>query len=507
MANTMKDGSVEFQALTSTDLEKLFVVAQCVDNQWVPREMLRKMLDNGLGLDDVSDEREKLVRTEYLRALINAQQVVINRSFVYNNSAVFKDFLGKGGDRDAFKELLTRRVIVPCFYKERSPIDLPAYTKDPRGFPAWLELCQEMCVPCLRLSWDDDENNRLTREKLARRLHEFAQVAVARDKELFARELELTADEKAALVGQLGAMARKLVDFAVQDRLVTREELYQAFVVVDGTPPAEGKYDKSKPGARAIKELIDLRYSLNLPDALGGYGLTPMDSLSRVALQEWEEAASQPDITADGLMELLRREVFAIAEQGLSLKSIGVLGLQDVNVVRQMDEWAAYIRSLQGLMDNPLGFANPDGGGAAVYRSYLKLAGAIARHVQKKKQDARVETWAPVIELVVDFAGKLLKVVSSAAGPQYSTAGEIAATASEKLAPVTAKLVIRGIGEIGRGVDFMTSAYFLKRRMSHAGEQFKDLLARLEKTPGFKPALASPQSKTATINLPAEEAA
>src|SRR5262249_33407057 len=202
----------------------------------------------------------------------------------------------------------TRRVIVPYLYKERSPVEPPAFKTDPRGYPAWQQLCQEMCVPCVRLSWEDDDNNRMTKEKLARRFHEFAQVAVARDEELFARDLELTPEEKEALLAQLGEMAKKSVDLAIRRDLITREALYEAFVVANGTSPSQGKYDKSKPCAGAIKELIDLRYNLNLPDALGGYGMTPVDSLSRMALQEWEEAASQPEITTDGLMELLRRE-------------------------------------------------------------------------------------------------------------------------------------------------------------------------------------------------------
>src|SRR6185312_17273640 len=68
---------VSFHKLVPQDLKGLAAVAQTLDNQWVPRDMLDRMIAGGLSLADVRAEREQVVRTEYLRAVLNAEQLVI----------------------------------------------------------------------------------------------------------------------------------------------------------------------------------------------------------------------------------------------------------------------------------------------------------------------------------------------------------------------------------------------------------------------------------------------
>jgi hypothetical protein len=478
----------------------------------VPKELLSKMINRSLGLNDVRSELERYVRVEYLRALVNTQQVVINRAYLYNNPAVFQDYLQPGESRDAFKELLSFGVIVPFFFNEQTPVDEPTpaefqvYTKDPRGFPAWQQLCQEVRTRCVRLSWDDEDNREFIRGQLARRFHDFAQNAVSGDVKEYIRDLGMPEGAEKPLRNHLGEMARTCLNFAVQDQLVTRDDLYQKFVTADGTKTAEGKYDKNKLFASEIKRLLDLRYNVNLPDALGGYALTPIDSLPRTALQEWQQLHDPKEINAELLVNLLRQTAFAVVQGGLYLESLGSLSLQDVQEVRRTVEWSNYIQRLQSLLIDPLQFPNPDTGAPAVYQSYVELAGVMTRLAAARRMGQRTARWTPVIELIVDIAGAVLSVVWSSQGMTYKVAGEVSTRIAPRGAPVVVRLIIRGLTELGAQADLKNSIDFMHGRIVDAQNQWEELLGQVSQLKGFTEdkKTAIKQDQHAVINYPEE---
>src|SRR5256885_7253072 len=112
-ARVLHDGDVEFVALEREDLARVAVVPQCLDAHWVPAPMLRRMLTRGESLGDVAAERLGLVRAEYLRALVNARQVVVSRSALLTSGALVGDVLGAGEDRAALARLLESGALVP----------------------------------------------------------------------------------------------------------------------------------------------------------------------------------------------------------------------------------------------------------------------------------------------------------------------------------------------------------------------------------------------------------
>jgi TIR domain len=81
----IKVGNTEFVPIEYSDLDQLTMLAQSLDNQWVPRGLLLQMLEKGLALTDraVEMQRNQAVRSEYIRALINARQIVINRAYLF----------------------------------------------------------------------------------------------------------------------------------------------------------------------------------------------------------------------------------------------------------------------------------------------------------------------------------------------------------------------------------------------------------------------------------------
>jgi len=77
-------GDVEFERINKADLEAVPVIVQALDNQWLPRSLLEQAQKKGQVTREIDKELRKAVRAEYIRSLINGQQLIINRAFLYN---------------------------------------------------------------------------------------------------------------------------------------------------------------------------------------------------------------------------------------------------------------------------------------------------------------------------------------------------------------------------------------------------------------------------------------
>lgn len=497
-----KDGNIEFFCLEPPDLSSVPVAVQALDNQWLPRGLLTQMKMNKQLTRSIEKQREKSVRAEYVRALVNGRQTVINRAYIYNNQAVFQDYLQHGPSREAFKALLNEGVIVPYLYMEKSPVEPATYENAPRGFETWQQLCQEVSMKCIRLSWNNTLNSSLTRDQLALRFHNFCQLTNSGDMDTFMRDLGLDISAKSSLRKRFIEMAQLCLEYVDQEKLMTRNALYKVFVT-SGDNPQERVYDVTRPFALEMKQLIDLAYNSYLPDALGGYLLTPVDSLPRTALQEWHQAVNTVDITAEELVRLLQRTAFDLISQGLYLKSMELLSLQDVREIRNMDEWRFYIESLEDLLVDPFQFA--DGGAAKVYQSYAKLAQRMTQLIKKNEQQMgnMLALWSPIVELVINIAGAVLSITWTEDGSFYQFFGKVSTQLTSVSVPVIGRLVIRNLSKKHEDAELAASIDFLKARMSYPHQQWATIQKLLRNLPSFREvqrAFAQSEFIDATIN-------
>ncbi|HKV59817.1 MAG TPA: hypothetical protein VJO32_16115 [Ktedonobacteraceae bacterium] len=487
-------GNVEFERFISDDLQSLPVLVQALDNQWMPNALLKSTLEKRQITKRTDNKLRKAVRSEYIRSLINGQQVILNRAYLYNNAIISQDFVRKNNpQREAFRELLEDEVIIPYLYAEQTPVDLPNYEKDEKAFSAWQELCQDVRTRCVRLSWDDKENLQLARRHLAERFHRFALAAPAGDVETYLRDLNLDKSAESGLRQRLIDLGHFCLDFSSRGKSVTRNDLYKAFVTA-GDNPAERKYDISKPFASEIKQLIDLSYNCNLPDALGGYLITPVDSLPRTALQEWQKATKQPGITGGELLTLLQRTAFDLVERGLNVKSMDALSLQDVQEIRKMDEWTLYIESVEKLLNNPLNFA--DGGADRIYERYNRLAKRITNLIAgQDRKDNILTSWSPVAELVFYIAGAVLSCIWTTSGPVIQLMGQVAGDVGAAAVPVVGRLVIRDRAEKKARQDLSTSVDFMRFSMRHAKEEWREIESQVQGLSGYQQLTGKLQTK------------
>lgn len=401
---------VVFHRLEPSDLKDLAAVAQTLDNQWVPRGLLARMLAGGLALADVRAEREAAVRTEYLRAVLNAEQLVVNRAYFFNNDAVVRDFAEPGPARVAFKQLLDDAVLVPFLYGETSPVHTEADDRLPyRAERQWREIAAETEMSCVRLSWSDDVNRAAVNKGLAMRFHDFVTSLKAKcldgGDEIFASHLGVPKADARDLRRRFSEVATWAFH---RDQRVMREDFYREFVVADGTEPLEGRYSADKRYAGQLKLLVDLAYNTSLPETLDRYPLRPEESLHRSALQEWKQ---RPDgrrrmVGADAATEavILRKTAFDLATAELPVPALADLSLAHVARARATDEWRAYLDALADLVAHPEAFA---GKAATLQRRYARLLDQLARIAGPQPRTVR---FAGGLGFNLDFAGVLVKV-------------------------------------------------------------------------------------------------
>lgn len=478
----VRDGEVEFVALDPGDLGALTAVPQCLDGHWVPRRLLGRMLERGESLAGVAGERMGAVRAEYLRALLTARHVVVGRSAFLQNPAVARDVLSASADREALCRLLDAGVLLPFLHAESSPLDRPEHRVDERAFAAWQRVCREVQTRCLRLSWTDEDNATAIQRDLHRRFGWFAGGIHQLDVPALARRLELRAGDDAALHKVLAQVALWCAAWAGEGRAVTRDDLYRAFVVADGSRPGEGRYDGGKPFAGALKLLLDLRHNASLPDALGRHPLVPADALPRAALQEWRLPETGPArLTAADVAGLVRSAAADPAPGGAGLESTGALGLHEVEAIRRTEAWAEYAERLERLLRSPLDLADPTAGAAAVAGAYARLAQLATGVARRRNPRQRTVRWAPVLELVVEVGGAVLSAVPALLGrdPAALRAAGWPPAGAAAL-PVSLTMVVRG-QDLGQGGadDLALGVHLLRGQLDAPGEQWAELLAVL----------------------------
>ncbi len=485
-----RDGDVEFVAIDRAGLRDVPVFSQALDNQWLPRELLKQAFQAGSVSEEIDRTRSRLARSEYIRALINGEQVVVNRAFLYNNPVISRDFVPDAGERDkdvaerreAFRGLLDEGVLVPFLLYERSPLEEPEFSTV--GFDAWTVLSRDVRMTCARLSWDDEANGRLIATHLFGRFEEFmmTMASEAKDPRTYVHELGLEAGLEQELVRRLRSVTRTVLDLRDRDRRVTREELYRAFVTAAGTRPAERRFDARKAFAPAVKQLLDLAYSVNLPDALDGYLLTPVDSPARAALQEIAQKTTGETnlITPDEIKRLLQRRAFDEVMRGAYVESMDVLTLADVRDLRRTPQWARYIRRLRALLDHPESFA--EGGAQSVLRAYGELAEAM-KPIMHRRYAGPAERFLARAELVLELSiaiGAHLAVLVGAPGtdPVLEIFGaEAISLAGAKTLPCVVRFGIRDLASRRAGRDLSHRVELMKGGIENAEAAWPEILA------------------------------
>lgn len=488
--------ATDFEKLTPGDLRKAAIVPQVLDNQWVPRKTLGEMIRSGKGLADVKLDRQNYVLKEWRRALVYGEQAIVNRAFMFNNAVVvddYDDFI----NREYFKQLLRTKVIVPYLFTEDSPDQKPSFHVNDKLWNAWMDIIHDTHLSCVRLDWGDQTDDF---KRLSKIFHNYIQTLNTPDQaKHLANHFGIGVEEFPAFRDRLKEIAFCAFQMANNDRYITRNDLYKEFVCIEGSNIADGRYS-NKPFVSQIKQIADLKYNVNLPDALGRYALTPEDSPPRSALGDLDEAIRGQSITDENVKEILfalRRLSFDQISQGLYLKSLGSLGLNDVITVRDTDEWEAYRQAMNRLLDNPLDFPQ---GSADLYSRFEALNRAITR-IRIEKDKSKWEPWVKFMISVgthalvlllnpADFTQKLLTVMGTGA----VTVG---------VTPFLMRMTVTALTETDADLDI--SLDFMRGTVRNGRDVWNEMLGQLRSTPGFEILKKSLSEKLDANQSPAED--
>lgn len=468
--------AIEFEKLTPIKLAKAATAPQVLDNQWVPETLLNKMIKEGKSLRDVQGERKKYVIKEWRRALVYGEQVVVNRAFMFNNEVVVGDYDDKDS-RENLKTLLSNKVIIPYLVFEDSPDQKPTFDLTEDRWKAWMDVVHGSNLACVKLDWGDQNDDF---KRLSGRYHNYIQTLNTEQRARHIAEyLKVPENEFPEFRKRLKDVASFAFNLA-DTRLVTRNDLYKEFVAIDGTNIAEGHYSQ-KPYAAIIKQIVDLKYNVNLPDAMGRYSLTPAGSPPRSALGDLEETIQAETITDKNVEEIIRALqslVFDKITQGMYLKSLGDLRLADVIKVRKTEEWQIYRTAMLNLLSDPIEFSHLSN---VFYEKFAKLNTVITR-IRAERDQAK---WDPWIKLLISIGAKTMEIAINPADPTQKLLTTIGTGAiSTGVTPFLMRFAVDA--DTFTNADLDTSLDFMRGNIQTGRDVWNDMLGKLSSTPGFQ---------------------
>ncbi|MEH2543378.1 hypothetical protein V1283_000023 [Bradyrhizobium sp. AZCC 2262] len=348
---------------TSDQVRDLAVVAQCLDNQWLPPELASK-LDGERGYHSLGEHRTDAIRREFMGALLTSEQLILNRAYLYSND-VIGDLCSHKTERDELVKLFDKEQMIIFFAGERSledKLNFKTYEHHLTGhqLAALRALFTNSDIPCLRFDWNDDERNRdMLVNHLARPFHNYAQTLNTVDHfERLAADLKIPEQKWEHFADTIA----EVVKFAVGKRAwrqeggpsyVTREQMYEQFVSLEGKTVG-GFLDANKPFAREIKALVDLKYNCNLPDALSRYAVTSAGDIDRTVLHEPPKSEVQLSLfdaeDEAAFIDLLTRGAFDELNTFNSFDFLQKLSLADVLQLRANPSWSEYADTVKRIL-------------------------------------------------------------------------------------------------------------------------------------------------------------
>lgn len=386
--------------LVPDDLGLNCAIPHALDDQWVSRGLIREMAARRASLDELGEKRDTLIRREYIRALISAKKIVINRSYLLKNQVISRDYKTDPVSRAAFVELLRAGAIVPFLLKEQTPLESGFATDSDaaEGARIWNDLLSEhdpsgrgrVEVQCVRLSWDDAENDRLVKERLLDAFASGIRRAANFDYHQMLSDIGVepsdTFQERLRLMPKLSAPGL--------GGELSRTMLYKQYVI-EGERVSSGRYDFTKPDMIAFKWLLDLVYNSNLATALGLALIAPADSAHRSAVY-LPKGVQQTDSQWDGpyeasylrtaIMETIQHALFVKGYNSASLAIFDGLTLSDVVAIRNSDVWRSYVHALDSLLTKPWLISHPERGLPFVYAQFDTLIKHISGIVPRDQE-------------------------------------------------------------------------------------------------------------------------
>ena len=372
-------GEIKFRQFVPADLGNNCVLPHALDDQWVPRSQLRTMQVEGASLTDLGDLRRSVIRREYVRSLITAERIVINRSFLFRNPVLSAGYTVSTESQTAFAELLHDGAIVLFLINERSPLESEwakesATARD--AARALEQILRSVRAWCVRFSWEADNDERI--DAWNGRFAERIKRAVKLDHKRFLEDVGVSTGDVSGFRKRLDLLPRLATP--TKQVPITRSNLYAEYIVRDPQDIERGRYDFSKPYMIPLKWLFDLVYNSNLATELQLALTTPVDSVHRSVVhipnffQDLVPGEGfDPARVRASIMETIQDALFRRDFSTGALSMFDAVTLPQVVAIRKSEPWQKYVDAVDVLLEEPWLLPHPERGLLHVYRCYDDL--------------------------------------------------------------------------------------------------------------------------------------
>jgi hypothetical protein len=369
------------------DLNLNCVLPLALDDQWMPRHLLWRMAVEGASADEVEQDRQRLIQGEFIRSLVTAKRVVINRAFLFRNEVISRSYTKDSESGEAFAELLRQQAVFIFLIDERDPLEC-GYAKEPSARAsarAWAEIAGSVQVSCVRFDWEDEEENKRQANAWHGDFDRRIRLTATINRDRLLEDVGAGGGDADVLGNQLDGLSRRAMP---RKRVrITRTQLYEEFVVRDPADVAPRRYDFAKPNMIALKWLFDLVYNSNLATRLGVALAGPVDSVHRSMVHSPSFFQDEPGETRldvarvrSAVMETIQDALF---RRGYGVGALSVFDgvtLPDVVRIREGEPWKRYARAVDTLLAEPWLLAHPERGLREVLQRYDDMISAIGGH-------------------------------------------------------------------------------------------------------------------------------
>jgi len=381
-----------------------------LDNHFLPRNELSRVYKRERRLSSAVRARASAVRREYVRSLLYSPEVIINRAFVLNEPAVYRDV------RDHPESMAClindKRLTILLLYDEPSlsaVVDNPRFELSEDGKRAWrsfLAAYGDAHQRYLKLSSDESEAVTGRFPNFVRSLFR-VELTDSRMIELF-KAVAVDGYTPQALGEFKAFLEEQRRQWIEAGASITRTTFYERFIMPDGANISKPNIDPAKPYAFELKLLADLAYGHNTPTTLRRQSFIatqvpsplclPPDLFSRGPAFGLLNTGTAGDVfdwaTANSSWYYESAEAFLVPDWAR-------LTASDVREIQSWPEWASF-RAAQQAVAN---VATPDQFDARIQDLFAALGefqGRLAREVEAPDGSLhRVKTGAKILKLVV----------------------------------------------------------------------------------------------------------
>jgi hypothetical protein len=409
----------QVRLIEASQLEADAVLPQCLDNNFVSNETYNFIEVNDLDYSDgeVQRMREHERRNEFMRSLVYASQVVVNRAFLSNDDFLIKHFLPSNReDLVAAATLVRGQAIVPYLFKEKTLLDEAHYDRHIQWKVALQTLIEEVDkeITCVRLAVDDETNeantaivSRAFRSKIADFKHFDARELSNLASEVIVPNRSLDETEWVAFKRQIDELA----SFAANAGEFNRHRVYGKFFTV-GSETGRGQFkkrDRDSPFLFELKKIVDLVYNSNLPDALDRFTFSPLGLPSRAALadkiQNRKPINLDKILPSEDVLQYFRRQFKAHTDQAMVLPFLADLKMSEIVTIRKMEEWQAFQAAQAAILRDPLRFAELLPDFSAGFDTFQR---ALSKWFVKRQRAQTEAKYANFVTFLLQLAGRTI---------------------------------------------------------------------------------------------------